>query len=135
MNVLVDTSVWSLALRRTTQQSGPHLALLGEAVRQRRIALLGIVRQEVLSGIRHAQQFERIRDDLREFNDTPLEMEDHETAAHFFNVCRAKGIQSSVVDLLICAVSYRRKFPILTTDKDFAHFAKHLPIRLLLSPD
>jgi len=132
MNVIVDTSVWSLALRRPMRHGGPHLALFESAALERRIALLGLVRQEVLSGIRHARQFERIRDDLREFEDVPLEIEDHEVAAHFFNQCRAKGIQGSVVDLLICAVSYRHKFPILTTDRDFDHFARLLPIRLLI---
>lgn len=132
MNVIVDTSVWSLALRRQKRDSGPHLALFEAAVLERRIGLLGFVRQEVLSGIRRAEQFERIRDDLRAFDDVPLEIEDHEVAAQFFNQCRAKGIQGSVVDLLICAVSYRNKFPILTTDKDFDRFAKLLPIRLLI---
>lgn len=131
MNVFVDTSVWSLALRRQTRRNGPHLALFESAVRQRKIALLGFVRQEILSGIRHKEQFERIRQDLREFDDVSVETEDHEVAAQFFNQCRAKGIQGSPVDLLICAVSYRREFPILTTDQDFDHFAGLLPVRLL----
>jgi predicted nucleic acid-binding protein len=59
-----------------------------------------------------------------------LESEDYEEAAAFFNRCRAKGVQGSNTDFLICAAAARRQFAILTTDADFTHFAKLLPIRL-----
>jgi predicted nuclease of predicted toxin-antitoxin system len=55
---------------------------------------------------------------------------DYEEAASFFNHCRAKGIQGSNTDFLICAVAARNDFPIFTKDADFAHFAKVLPITL-----
>lgn len=92
--------------------------------------MLGPIRQELLSGIRGDQQFEILRDHLRAFPDIPLEAEDYEDAAAFFNKCRAKGIQSSNTDYLICAAAVRRGYGILTTDTDFAHFARVLPIAL-----
>ncbi|HET7434525.1 MAG TPA: PIN domain-containing protein [Thermoanaerobaculia bacterium] len=72
--------------------------------------------------------FERVRDHFRAFPDTALETADYEEAAEFFNRCRAKGIQGSNTDFLICAVAIRRDFSILTTDDDLSHFARVLPI-------
>ena len=62
------------------------------------------------------------------FPDIELEAEDYEEAASFFNRCRAKGIQGSNTDFLICAVAARRRFGILSTDTEFARFAILLPI-------
>jgi predicted nucleic acid-binding protein len=130
MNIIIDTSVWSLALRRQRSSAGAETRELAELVREGRAAMLGPVRQELLSGVRVDQQFEILRGHLRAFPDVPLEAEDYEEAAAFFNKCRAKGIQGSNTDFLICAVAVRRRFGILTTDTDFAHFARVLPIEL-----
>jgi predicted nucleic acid-binding protein len=83
-----------------------------------------------MSGVRGEQQYETLRRHLRAFPDIALEAEDYEDAASFFNRCRAKGVRGSNTDLLICAVAARRRFGILTTDTDFLHFAKVLPIEL-----
>jgi len=130
MNIIIDTSVWSLALRRRRTSPSVETRELVELVREGRVALLGPVRQEILSGIRLNQQFETLRDHLRAFPDVPLVAEDYEEAASFFNGCRAKGIQGSNTDYLICAAAARRGFGILTTDTDFVHFARILPIDL-----
>jgi predicted nucleic acid-binding protein len=94
------------------------------------VALLGPVRQELLSGVAVADQYETLRDHLRAFPDVALEPDDYEEGAAFFNRCRARGVQGSNTDFLICAVAARRQFAILTTDTDFAHYAKVLPIHL-----
>lgn len=99
-----------------------------------RAELLGVIRQELLSGIRDSTQFEKLRGRLRAFPDLPVTTADHERAAEFFNLCRAQGIQGSNTDFLICAVAERQQIPILTTDDDFGLFAKHLPI-VLHSPE
>jgi len=130
MNIIVDTSVWSLALRRQRSAPSVEAGELAELVREGRATMLGPVRQELLSGVRTDQQFESLRDHLRAFPDVPLEAEDYEEAASFFNRCRAKGIQGSNTDYLICAAAARRRFGILTTDTDFRHFARVLPIEL-----
>jgi predicted nucleic acid-binding protein len=132
MNIIIDTSVWSLALRRRRSSRSAETMELAELVREGRAAMLGAVRQELLSGVRGEQQFETLRGHLRAFPDIPLEAEDYEEAASFFNKCRARGIQGSNTDYLICAVAARRGFAILTTDTDFAHFARVLPIELHL---
>lgn len=130
MNVVVDTSVWSLALRRRRSSGSAEVVELAELVREGRVALLGPVRQELLSGVSVARQYETLRQHLRAFPDVALEAADHEDAAAFFNRCRARGVQGSNTDFLICAAAARRRCAILTTDRDFSHFAQVLPIQL-----
>lgn len=130
MNVLVDTSVWSLALRRPTSAGNVETAELVELVREGRVAMIGAIRQEILSGIRAAEQFRKLRDRLRAFADVPLDESDYEEAATCFNRCRAKGLQGSNTDFLMCAVSLRHDLAIFTTDKDFDGFARALGFEL-----
>jgi predicted nucleic acid-binding protein len=127
--VLVDTSVWSLAFRR---RSPGHAAVdeLRRLIGSGRAALVGPIRQEILSGIRVPAMFERLRDQLRAFPDEALTSTDYEAAADFFNTCRTSGLQGSNTDFLLCAVSARHRLPILTTDDDFGHYARLLPIAL-----
>lgn len=130
MNVIVDTSVWSLALRRRRSPSAAEALELAELIREGRAGVVGPVRQELLSGVPDQRQYETLRDYLRAFPDVPLGSDDYEEAAAFFNRCRAKGVQGSNTDFLICAAAARRKLGILTTDADFVHFARLLPIQL-----
>lgn len=135
MRVLVDTSVWSLALRRPKGTSVPPTArILGELVRDGRVEMMGLIRQELLSGVKDARQFDALCEHLRAFPDVPLDTADHEEGAAFFNQCRSRGVQGSTIDFLICAVASRRGFAILTTDADFERYARHLPIQLYPSP-
>lgn len=130
MIVLVDTSVWSLALRRTRGNTHPASAELSRLISGDNALLLGVVRQESLCGITDPDQFESLRLQLAAYPDVEVRKADHEDGARFFNLCRGKGIQGSHVDFLICAVAARRNLAILTTDADFGRFARHLPIRL-----
>lgn len=130
MSVLVDTSVWSLALRRRRPADGVHERELRELLREGRIVMMGAIRQELLSGVRAAEQFKKLKLRLRAFEDLVLVPEDYEEAATCFNRCRAAGVQGSSVDVLICAVSLRRRLSIFTTDSDFEQYAKVLPLKL-----
>lgn len=129
MKVLVDTSIWSMALRRKSHpENGRITSALRSLVEDGRVAIIGAIRQELLSGIKERAQFDRLRDHLRAFPDTVITTDDHEEAAAFFNRCRAKGVQGSNTDFLICAVAVRNGFSIFTTDEDFSLFAEILPI-------
>jgi predicted nucleic acid-binding protein len=134
MIVLVDTPIWSLALRRKPEHLSPLerqlTETLAELVRDGRVQLLGPVRQELLSGIREEAQFRKLRDYLRAFPEHPLEAEDYEEAAHMSNRCRTHGIAGSAIDFLICAAAHRRSWIIFTTDRDFQSYASVLPLRL-----
>jgi predicted nucleic acid-binding protein len=92
--------------------------------------MLGAIRQELLSGIRAAEQFKKLREGLRAFPDMPLSETDYEEAASCFNRCRSRGVQGSNTDFLMCAVSLRRSAAILTTDGDFPRFARILQVTL-----
>jgi predicted nucleic acid-binding protein len=129
MKVLVDTSVWSFALCR---RSPTHHAVdeLRRLVGHGRAALVGPIRQEILSGIRDDAAFAALRDRLDAFPDEPVLKGDYVRAAECFNLCRASGIQGSNTDFLICAVAERNHFPIFTTDDDFARFSHFVPVAL-----
>ena len=132
MRVLVDTSVWSLALRRNQPAESPVVTELIELIREVRCQMIGPVRQELLSGIKSRVQFQKLRNHLRAFPDLEVTTRDYESAADFFNLCRGKGVQGSNTDFLICAVAVRYNIPIFTTDEDFTLFKTHLPITLHL---
>ena len=130
MKVLVDTSVWSLALRRHLVSDAPEVSELAELIREVRIRMIGPVRQELLSGMKSQAQFQKLRNHLRAFPDLEVTTRDYETAAEYFNLCRGKGVQGSNTDFLICAIAVRHKIPIFTTDADFTLFQQHLPVTL-----
>lgn len=130
MNVLVDTSVWSLALRRTPPRETSTVGELASLVTEGRVIMVGPIRQEILSGIRDPAQFRRLRDILAAFPDESLTHADYESAAACFNRCRARGIQGSNTDFLLCAVSLRLRIPVFTMDLDFERYRQVLRIRL-----
>jgi hypothetical protein len=134
VQVLVDTGIWSLALRRhrgrLSEAENQRIASLHELIEDGLARLIGPIRQELLSGIREPVQFERLCDRLRAFQDEALTTADFEQAAHWSNECRRRGIAGSGVDFLICAVAVARGWQIFTTDGDFRAYAKAVPIRL-----
>ena len=130
MKVLVDTSVWSLALRRRAGAVLPEVEELRSLIDEGRVAMIGPIRQELLSGVKTKKQFTTLKKYLAAFPDLPLDSADFELAAEFFNLARSKGIQGSNTDYLICAVAHRHQLPIFTTDQDFERYASVLPIRL-----
>ena len=134
MSVLVDTTVWSLALRRRQHQlSTEERGLAGELNRlmdERRVRIIGPIRQEVLSGIPDEGLYEGLRTQLRDFEDEPLNTGDFESAAQLYNRCRAAGVAGSDVDLLICAIALDRRWSIFSTDQDFVRYEKIIGVEL-----
>ncbi len=132
--VLVDTTIWSLAIRRRPDRLHPREHALVDAwatlVTEGTALLIGPIRQEILSGIKSDEAFAAIRRRLAAFPYLPIGMQDHDQAAMFFNMCRAKGVIGSAIDMLICAVADRHGVPIFTTDPDFQRYTRHIPVRL-----
>ena len=134
MSVLVDTSVWSLALRRkaadlNTKQTA-IVAELTQLIREGRARIIGLIRQELLSGIKNSSQYEKLRNILRTFPDETLETADYEAAAEAGNKCRAKGVAVTAPDTLICAVAQARQWSIFSADPDFQEYARVLALKL-----
>jgi predicted nucleic acid-binding protein len=131
VKVLVDTSVWSLVLRRrSVRRANPLAAEIERLVISYRVMMVGPIRQELLSGIRSEEQYERLLEKLRAFPDVHLQIEDYELAARFFNQCRGHGVQGSNTDFLICAIAVRRDARVFSTDRDFEQFGRMLAVKL-----
>ncbi|MCG2721014.1 MAG: PIN domain-containing protein [Thermodesulfovibrionales bacterium] len=130
MKVLVDTCVWSKALRY--KSSDLEIAEKMKAlIKNGAVVMIGPIRQELLSGLSSISQFNKLKDILSAFEDIPLESKHFVKAAEFSNICRKKGIQGSTIDFLICAVAHIQNLLIFTTDKDFENYNKYLSIKLL----
>ena len=130
MQVLVDYSVWSHALRSNNQQFTGYTEELKTLISQQRVLIIGAIRQELLSGYSDLKKFELLKQKLDLFSNTLIIDEDYIQAAKFSNTCRAQGIQGSHTDFLICAVANRLEVEILTTDKDFNLYMQYIPIKL-----
>lgn len=132
--ILIDTTIWSLALRRRPEDLNDQERLLvaewSRLVRRGQAILIGPIRQEILSGIKDEKAFEAIRESLGDFRYIDVQPTDYDTAAAFFNRCRSRGISGTSIDLLICAVAHRSELPIFSTDPDFGHYAPHVGIEL-----
>ena len=136
--ILVDTSVWSLALRKKNgalSNSQRHtVSSLEELIKDSRAAMTGVIRQELLSGLKHEEQYERLRILLQPFPDLEPSQQTHERAAQLFNRCRRRGVQGSHIDFLILALAIENDAPLMTIDKDFDHYAEHCSVRLVSHP-
>ena len=134
MTVLVDTPVWSLALRRKEADLNARERVLtralAELIREGRAQIVGAIRQELLSGIREEGQFHKLRNYLRAFDEPGIQVLDYEEAARLHNLCRGRGIAGSAIDFLICAVAQRRDWHIFTTNRDFERYGRVLALKL-----
>lgn len=125
MKVLVDTCIWSHALRSKKPEFEAEIKSLEILIADQRVLIIGAIRQEVLSGYSDLNKFDTLKTKLNYFENEPILDEDYITAAKFYNQCRQKGIQGSHIDLLICAVAVRLNIQIFTSDKDFFFYQQH----------
>lgn len=135
MTLLVDTSVWSLALRRDAESSEPevrHLkdVLLGADI----VVTTGLVLQELLQGFSGPKASAQI---IARFAALPLlqpSRDDHVAAAELRNACRRSGVQLGTIDALIAQPCIRHDLTLLSTDNDFKSAAKHCSLRVWSQP-
>ena len=132
MTIIVDTSVWSHALRRRKTSDDPQSEKLAAALRQAQpIALLGIIVQEILQGVRDPRAFKKVRESLAAFPLIALDREDYVAAAELRNLCAARGVQASTIDFQIAAACARHDCALLTSDQDFERISQHSRLQLL----
>ena len=133
MSLFVDTSVWSLALRRDNPPDGKEVKLLHRALSEGiTVFTTGLVLQELLQGFLGAKASNQI---IERFAALPFvipDRVDHIQAAEIRNRCRRKGIQTSTIDALLAQLCLRHDLELLTTDSDFKHISKVYPLRLIL---
>ena len=135
MRILVDTSIWSLALRRKSDIMNPEAVTLRTFIEQGEdIYLLGIILQEVLQGIRNPKDFHALKGYFEAFPLIELAREDYVKAAELKNYLIKKGKQSSTIDALIASTAISYDCHLFAKDKDFEHIAKHSKLKLLKKP-
>ena len=130
MSLFVDTSVWSLALRRDRTEHPAAELLAGALRRGETICTTGLVLQEILQGFRGAKAREAI---LERFSSLPLlvpHRDDHIAAADLRTTCRRHGVQVGTIDALLAQLCLRYDLMMLTTDRDFEHVSRHARLRL-----
>jgi predicted nucleic acid-binding protein len=133
LKIIVDTCIWSEALRRQAEVRPNIHEELKKLILQQWVQMIGPVRQELLLGIRSKKQFNDLKSYLSAFPDLPVQTGDYELAAEYFNLCRKNGIQGSNTDFLICALSSRYQFPVFTSDQDFSLYSEYIPVILYKS--
>ena len=126
--ILVDANIWSIALRRNIEalsnDERRHRTSLEAFILASEVAILHAVRQEVLTSLRSMSQFNSIRERLRDVPDVIVTRDDYERAAAFANRCASRGIATSGVDMLLCAVAIATGDQIWTADRDFERYAE-----------
>jgi len=129
VNLLVDTSVWSLALRRD-RPGGREVEALRAGIERGEVALIGVILQEILQGFPSAERTRRLAEHLAPFPLLGLQRGDYLYAAEIRNKCRSKGLAVSTVDAQIAAAAINHRCALLTADRDFSAVARHFPLRL-----
>ena len=131
MTLLVDTSVWSLALRRDASASEPEVQLLKDALMGADLVVTtGLVLQELLQGFSGPKSRASI---IERFSALPLlqpDREDHVAAAELRNACRRAGVQVGTIDALLAQLCIRHDLTLLSTDNDFKLAAPHCALRV-----
>jgi len=131
VKLLVDSSVWSLALRLDHSPDLPEVSALARALEGGELVVTtGLILQELLQGFRGPSERDQI---LARFGALPLlslDLEDHIEAAALRNLCRRHGVQTGTIDALLAQLCIRHGLTLLTADRDFARIAEHSPLQL-----
>ncbi|MCH7748347.1 MAG: PIN domain-containing protein [Acidobacteria bacterium] len=131
MSLFVDTSVWSLALRRDSSGDGPEIGRLREALASQEVVFTtGLVLQELLQGFGGPKARDSI---VERFAALPMIVpgrDEHIAAVDIRNTCRRQGVQLGTIDALFAGLCLRHDLEMLTTDEDFHHAARHTPLRV-----
>jgi predicted nucleic acid-binding protein len=131
VTLFVDTSVWSLALRRDASSAEPEVqqlkdALIGADV----VVTTGMVLQELLQGFSGPKSRGQIIERLASLPLLQPDREDHIAAADLRNKCRRAGVQVGTIDALLAQLCIRHDLTLLSTDNDFKLAASHCALRV-----
>jgi predicted nucleic acid-binding protein len=95
------------------------------------IMTLGVILQELLTGVRSQRVFDYVLSVLSQVPLVPLSRDTYVLAARIANQCRRRGVQANLVDFLIAAACVENGYPLLTADRDFSRIARHCELILL----
>lgn len=131
MTLFVDTSVWSLALRRDRPPNAPEVARLQQALESgETLVSTGIVLQELLQGFAGPRNRQQIIERFAALPFVSPSRHDHIMAADLRTTLRQRGVQVGTIDALLAQLCLGRELTMLTTDNDFRHVAAHTDLKI-----
>jgi predicted nucleic acid-binding protein len=131
MSLLVDTSVWSMALRRDAPHPGPEVEALRQALLGTdQVFTTGLILQELLQGFAGPKNREVLLHHFSVLACVQPNRNDHMEAAEVRNACRRRGVQIGTIDALLIQLCCRHDLTLLSTGQDFALVAKTIDFRL-----
>ena len=126
---LVDTSAWLFALRK---DANPAIkSRLDALLREDAIAIIGIVKLELLGGTRTQEEFSRLKRRLDAL--TYISMEEPllwDLASEMAFNLRRKGLTIPYTDILIASAAINEDVILLHADIHFDQVAKHSRLRV-----
>ena len=129
---IIDTSVWSEALRRKKKTINSSDTIVRKIIENDdEIVILGIILQEILTGITDDKLFREIRNILDDFLYLEITKNDYIYASELNNKCRSKGITAGSIDFLIASIAIRSELELVTFDKDFYNISKYTDLKIL----
>jgi predicted nucleic acid-binding protein len=132
VNILVDTSVWCLALRRDSPADCEEVHRLKTALQgEEGVFTTGLILQELLQGFNGPKARRKI---IETFAALPLiipERRDHVEAADLRIKLRQRGVQAGTIDVLLAQLCLRHGLWLLSLDKDFEYMARHIPLSVI----
>ena len=129
--VIIDTSVWSEALRRKKNTINSSETIIRKIIEKDiEILLLGIILQEILSGISNEKLYNEIKKILDDFVYLETTKNDYIYASELSNKCRSNGIKAGSIDYLIASTTIQNDLYLVTYDKDFVNISKYTDLKI-----
>jgi predicted nucleic acid-binding protein len=131
VTLLVDTSVWSLALRRDARAEGAEVQALRTALAgNQSVVTTGLILQELLQGFSGPRARRAIIEKFSALPLIPPDRQDHIEASELRNRCRRAGVQIGAIDALLIQLCARHDLVMLTTDRDLRLATRHCDFRV-----
>ncbi len=119
--VLIDTCAWIDFFKSQTGSLGNQVA---ELIETNQAAITGVVIAELLQGIKHEHEGNRLQLLLKSIHYLSTEDGDWLPAGQLARQLRNKGLTLPLTDILIATIAQRHAVPVLTLDKHF----QYLPV-------
>ncbi len=126
-DVLVDTSVWIKYFKQGNSIEAIHLDHL---IVEDSLVVCDPIKAEILSGVKSIEDYKKVLNWLEGFNNLSLPLDIWQRASHArFNLAR-KGIQQSLIDLIIALTAYEYGVPVWSLDNDFKSITEVVSIKI-----
>jgi len=126
--VLIDTSVWILALRKSPV--APVKDEVDHLLAENRVAIVPMIRLELLGGTKSTNEFERLRSRLYALRQIPVDETNWEIAAELSFKLRQRGKVIPYTDILIGSAAILANVLLLHADKHFDLMAEETDLRV-----